>query len=65
MMSMMLAHQSYYEYSLLSCHLPTCTLKFSKDEERLLTEHLDWKSSWFGSKPDLGKGQFSHSIDHT
>ncbi len=38
-------------------------LKFTDDEERLLREHLEWKMSWFGSKPSLGSGQFSMSID--
>ena len=37
-------------------------LKFTADEEKLLQEHLEWKMSWFGSKPKLGSGQFSLSI---
>ena len=40
-------------------------LRFSPEEENLLKEHLEWKMSWFGSKPQLGSGQFSLSIDHT
>ena len=38
-------------------------LYFTRDEEKLLREHLEWKMSWFGSKPDLGSGQFSLSIE--
>lgn len=38
-------------------------LQFTPDEERLFQEHLDWKLSWFGSKPRHGSGQFSLSID--
>lgn len=26
-------------------------LRFTADEEQLIREHLDWKSSWFGSRP--------------
>merc|ERR1712029_353550 len=41
-------------------------LQFSKDEEKLLRDHLEWKTSWFGNlttaKPDLGQGQFSLSM---
>jgi len=42
-------------------------LQFSKDEEKLLRDHLEWKTSWFGNlttaKPDLGQGQFSLSLN--
>ena len=42
-------------------------LQFSKDEEKLLRDHLEWKTSWFGNltttKPDLGQGQFSLSMN--
>merc|ERR1712029_396920 len=41
-------------------------LQFSKDEDKLLRDHLEWKTSWFGNlttaKPDLGQGQFSLSM---
>lgn len=33
-------------------------LHFSQEEEKVLQEHLDWKMSWFGSRPKLGLGQF-------
>ena len=38
-------------------------LKLTGDEERLLQQHLEWKTSWFGTKPKLGSGQFSRSIE--
>ncbi len=38
-------------------------LRLTPDEERLLQQHLDWKTSWFGQKPKLGSGQFALSID--
>jgi len=42
-------------------------LNFSRDEEKLLRDHLEWKTSWFGNlttaKPDLGQGQFSLSLN--
>ncbi|CAN7937089.1 unnamed protein product [Ixodes hexagonus] len=28
-------------------------LRFTADEEQLIREHLDWKSSWFGSRPQV------------
>lgn len=31
-------------------------LKFSPEEERLLCETLEWKMSWFGSRPKIGNG---------
>lgn len=37
-------------------------LHMSSEEERLLRETLEWKMSWFGSKPNLGKGQGALSI---
>lgn len=37
-------------------------LHMSSEEERLLRETLEWKMSWFGSKPNLGKGQGSLTI---
>lgn len=32
-------------------------LNFTEEEERLLHEYLDWKTSWFGSKPKI-----THSV---
>lgn len=37
-------------------------LHMTPDEETLLRETLEWKMSWFGSKPNLGKGQKSLTI---
>ncbi|XP_055855061.1 golgin subfamily A member 1 [Episyrphus balteatus] len=37
-------------------------LKLSKEEEKLLNDTLNWKMSWFGSKPDHGTGQRAFSI---
>ncbi|XP_012158955.1 golgin subfamily A member 1 [Ceratitis capitata] len=37
-------------------------LKLTKDEEKLLQDTLNWKMSWFGSKPNHGRGQHSFSI---
>nr|CAD7462791.1 unnamed protein product [Timema tahoe] len=37
-------------------------LRFSPEEERLLRETLDWKMSWFGSRPRLGAGQTAKAI---
>ena len=34
----------------------------SDAEETLLRETLEYKMSWFGSKPNLGKGQQSKTI---
>lgn len=31
-------------------------LKFSPEEEKLLHETLEWKMSWFGSRPKLNNG---------
>ena len=30
-------------------------LRFDKEEEKLVTDHLNYKVSWFGSKPSLKK----------
>ncbi len=38
-------------------------LRLTPDEERLLQQHLEWKTSWFGQKPKLGSGQFALSLD--
>ncbi|XP_061391433.1 golgin subfamily A member 1 [Musca vetustissima] len=37
-------------------------LKLTKEEEKLLHDTLNWKMSWFGSKPDHGRGQRAFSI---
>ncbi|KAK7870589.1 hypothetical protein R5R35_009095 [Gryllus longicercus] len=37
-------------------------LKFTPEEERLLRETLEWKMSWFGTRPSLGIGQTSKTI---
>lgn len=37
-------------------------LKFSADEEKLLQDTLEWKMSWFGSRPKIGNGQGSKSL---
>lgn len=37
-------------------------LHMTPDEEKLLRETLEWKMSWFGSKPNLGKGQEALTI---
>ncbi|XP_054737126.1 golgin subfamily A member 1 isoform X1 [Anastrepha obliqua] len=37
-------------------------LRLTKDEEKLLQDTLNWKMSWFGSKPNHGRGQHSFSI---
>ncbi|XP_042204690.1 golgin subfamily A member 1-like isoform X3 [Homarus americanus] len=37
-------------------------LQMTSEEERLLRETLEWKMSWFGSKPNLGKGQNAKTI---
>lgn len=37
-------------------------LKFSPDEEKLLHDTLEWKMSWFGSKPKVGIGQTARAI---
>lgn len=37
-------------------------LHFSPEEERLLRETVEWKMSWFGSRPHLGIGQKAKTI---
>ncbi|XP_013117258.1 golgin subfamily A member 1 [Stomoxys calcitrans] len=37
-------------------------LKLTKEEEKLLHDTLNWKMSWFGAKPDHGRGQRAFSI---
>ncbi|RZC32920.1 golgin subfamily A member 1 [Asbolus verrucosus] len=40
-------------------------LKFTADEEKLVNDTLEWKRSWFGSKPKLGSGQKARAIPHS
>lgn len=40
-------------------------LKLTPDEEKLLKETLEWKTSWFRAKPDLGTGQSAKYIPPT
>lgn len=40
-------------------------LKLTKEEEKLLHDTLNWKMSWFGSKPNHGSGQRAFSIPPT
>jgi len=40
-------------------------LKLSTEEENLLKETLEWKMSWFRSRPDLGSGQTAMYIPPT
>ncbi|KAK3909020.1 Golgin subfamily A member 1 [Frankliniella fusca] len=37
-------------------------LHFSPEEEKFLRETLEWKMSWFGSRPNLGFGQTAKAI---
>ncbi len=37
-------------------------LKFNRDEQQLVHETLEWKMSWFGTRPKLGKGQMAKII---
>ncbi|XP_064649505.1 golgin subfamily A member 1-like isoform X2 [Lineus longissimus] len=37
-------------------------LRFNREEQALIRETLEWKMSWFGSKPALGKGQSAKII---
>ncbi|XP_046558275.1 golgin subfamily A member 1-like isoform X4 [Haliotis rubra] len=37
-------------------------LHFSRDEQELIKQTLEYKMSWFGSRPSLGKGQTSKVI---
>lgn len=34
-------------------------LKFSPEEEKLLNDTIEWRMSWFGSKPKFNNGQSS------
>jgi golgin subfamily A protein 1 len=40
-------------------------LNFSHQEQQLIKDTLEWKMSWFGPKPSLGKGQKSKVIPPT
>ncbi|XP_055898837.1 golgin subfamily A member 1-like [Biomphalaria glabrata] len=40
-------------------------LNFSHQEQQLIKETLEWKMSWFGHRPPLGKGQTSKVIPPT
>lgn len=57
-----------YTFSLLlfkALHLTRAVatlLHFSPEEERLLQETLEWKMSWFGTRPNLGFGQTAKAI---
>ena len=37
-------------------------LHFTPDEQRLIKDTLDWKMSWFGTRPQLGRGQLAKVI---
>lgn len=37
-------------------------LKFTAEEEKLVQDTLDWKKSWFGSKPKLPPTQKNRSV---
>ncbi|KAJ8679471.1 hypothetical protein QAD02_015258 [Eretmocerus hayati] len=51
------------EYEALHLTRAVATLlHFSPEEERLLQETLEWKMSWFGSRPNLGIGQTAKAI---
>lgn len=51
------------EYEALHLTRAVATLlHFSPEEERLLQETLEWKMSWFGSRPNLGFGQTAKAI---
>ena len=40
-------------------------LHFTPQEQQLIKQTLEWKMSWFGAKPSLGKGQKSKVIPPT
>ena len=40
-------------------------LDFTSDEQKMLRETLEYKMSWFGSRPKLGEGQFSKYVPPT
>ncbi|XP_066596386.1 golgin subfamily A member 1-like [Prorops nasuta] len=51
------------EYEALHLTRAVATLlHFSPEEEKLLQETLEWKMSWFGTRPDLGFGQTAKAI---
>ncbi|XP_072760195.1 uncharacterized protein [Anoplolepis gracilipes] len=51
------------EYEALHLTRAVATLlHFSPEEERLLQETLEWKMSWFGTRPNLGFGQTAKAI---
>ncbi|XP_015592620.1 golgin subfamily A member 1 isoform X1 [Cephus cinctus] len=51
------------EYEALHLTRAVATLlHFSPEEERLLQETLEWKMSWFGTRPNLGIGQTAKAI---
>ncbi|XP_076436252.1 uncharacterized protein LOC143275847 isoform X2 [Babylonia areolata] len=37
-------------------------LNFSNQEQQLIKQTLEWKMSWFGSRPSMGKGQTSKIV---
>ena len=45
-----------HQYHLFASPQAVSTLlRFDKEEEKLVTDHLNYKVSWFGSKPSLKK----------
>ncbi|KAL6259950.1 hypothetical protein P5V15_009859 [Pogonomyrmex californicus] len=51
------------EYEALHLTRAVATLlHFTPEEERLLQETLEWKMSWFGTRPNLGFGQTAKAI---
>ncbi|XP_043504108.1 golgin subfamily A member 1-like isoform X2 [Polistes fuscatus] len=51
------------EYEALHLTKAVATLlHFSPEEERLLQQTLEWKMSWFGTRPNLGFGQTAKAI---
>ncbi|XP_044268760.1 golgin subfamily A member 1 [Tribolium madens] len=40
-------------------------LKFTAEEEKLVNDTLEWKRSWFGSKPKLGSGPKTRALPHS
>ncbi|KAK0096205.1 hypothetical protein PV326_006125 [Microctonus aethiopoides] len=51
------------EYEALHLTRAVATLlHFSPEEEKLLQETLEWKMSWFGTRPNLGFGQTAKAI---
>ena len=37
-------------------------LNFSHQEQQLIKQTLEWKMSWFGPRPSMGKGQKSKIV---